>query len=196
MDEQGGDLQEKIEKMVALAVAAARGVVPSGQVMLPLAQIAAGNLAPPEARELAKVLLRLLNGERDPVALVADLTPEYAEVIWEALEAIAEPAAAPDPAGRIGLTFEELLEKVAEACTGDILLWQQVWTFTAELAADERLPAGVRALGAVLRRILAGERQKYVLAELPAEYRPGVARLLDWLLELAVNPGEDETGAV
>lgn len=182
--------------MVALAVAAARGVVPSGQVMLPLAQIASGDLAPPEARELAKALLRLLNGERDPVALAADLTPEYAEVVWEALEAVAGPAAAPAPAGRVGLTFEELLEKVAEACTGDLLLWQQLWTLTAELGADERLPADVRALGTVLRRVLAGERQKHILAELPAEYQPGVARLLDWLLELAVNPGEGETRVV
>ena len=182
---------EKIEKMVTMTVAAAKGLAPIGQVALPLAQIARSELAPPEARELAKSLSRLLRGERDPIALVADLTPEMAEVIWETLDQIEAPL--PEPAEtevRTEISFEELVEKVAGACTGEVLLWQQLWDFTEELADDDRLPPDVQALGRVLRQILAGERQKHVLEELSAEHRWAVEQLLDWLNEQAVEPPE------
>ena len=72
---------EKIEKMVSLTVSAASGTVPDTQIRMTLAQIAAGTIAPPQARDLAKSLLRLLSGERDPIDLVEDLTPELAEVV-------------------------------------------------------------------------------------------------------------------
>ena len=83
---------EKIEKMVSLTVSAARGQIPNTQISIPLAQIAAGNLAPPEARELAKTLSRIVQGERDPIGLVETLTPELTEVVWEALDQIEAPA--------------------------------------------------------------------------------------------------------
>ena len=69
---------EKIEKMVTLTVAAAKGIAPIGQVAMPLAQIAQSELAPPEARDLAKTLSRILQGERDPITLTEDLSPEFA----------------------------------------------------------------------------------------------------------------------
>jgi hypothetical protein len=180
---------EKIEKMVTMTVAAARGLAPLGQVALPLAQIAQSGLAPPEARALARALARILRGERDPLALAAELTPDMAEVIWETLDQIEAPL--PEPAEveeREEISFEELVEKVAAACTGEVLLWQQLWDFTGELAADDRLPSDIQALGRVLRQILAGERQKHVLEALSAEHRWAVEQLLDWLNEQAVEP--------
>ena len=180
---------EKIEKMVSLTVAAARGIVPPGQVSLPLAQIAGSDLAPPEARRLARSLLRILNGERDPIALVADLSPEFAEIVWDALAQIDAPSIEPGDTGRTAYTFEALIEKVAEACSGEVMLWQRLWDLTEELANESFTP-DIRALGSVLRRILAGERQKHILADLSPRHRWAVEQLLDWLRDQAVEPGE------
>jgi hypothetical protein len=182
---------EKIEKMVTLTVSAAKGLAPIGQVVLPMAQIANSPLAPPEARDLAKALSRILRGERDPIALVENLTPEFAELIWEALEQIETPLPEWDEADRSALTFEQLIEKVAEACTGEVMLWQRLWSFTEELATDSSLPPEVQALGQALRQILAGERQKYVLEALSAEHRWAVEQLLDWLVAQSAVPGQN-----
>jgi hypothetical protein len=183
---------EKIEKMVTMTVAAAKEIVPAGQVLLPLAQIANGNLAPPEARALARALIRIIKGERDPIALVEDLTPELTEVIWETLEEIEDPSPVttedPDEATRDPLTFEQLVEKVAEACSGDVMLWQRLWDFTEELSTEETAPSDIQTLGTVLRKILAGERQKHVLPVLSNEHRWAVEQLLDWLNRQGVEP--------
>lgn len=178
---------EKIEKMVSLTVSAARGQIPVTQISLPLAQIAAGDLAPPQARALARALSRILNGERDPIALVEELPPELAEVVWDALEAIEAPESGEDEE-REEVSFEELVEKVAEACTGEVMLWQRLWEFTDELSTDPRVPPDVQALGRVLRKILAGERQKHILDELSPEHRWAVEQLLDWLVEQSATP--------
>lgn len=183
------DDTEKIEKMVTMTVAAAKGLVPLGQVMLPLAQIANSDLAPPEARRLAAALNRIVKGERDPLALAEGLTPAFAETLWEALAQIEAPLPEVDEADRQPLTFEALIEKVAEACTGEVMLWQRLWNFTEELATDERLSPAMRSLGTVLRKILAGERQSYLLDELVEEHRWAVAQLLAWLNEQAATPG-------
>lgn len=183
------DDTEKIEKMVTMTVAAAKGLVPLGQVMLPLAQIANSDLAPPEARRLAAALNRIVKGERDPLALAEGLTPAFAETLWEALAQIEAPLPEVDEADRQPLTFEALIEKVAEACTGEVMLWQRLWNFTEELATDERLSPAMRSLGTVLRKILAGERQSYLLDELVEEHRWAVAQLLAWLNEQTATPG-------
>jgi hypothetical protein len=179
---------EKIEKMVTMTVAAAKGIVPVGQVALPIAQIANGNLAPPEVRDFARALSRVLQGERDPVKLAAKLTPELAAVLRDTLAQIDAPLPETDEAEPVGLTFEELVEKVAEACSGEVMLWQQLWTLTRQLAEDETLPSEIRRLGSVLRKILAGERQKFILDELAPEHRWAVEHLLDWLNERAITP--------
>jgi hypothetical protein len=188
--QEDGSYEEKIEKMTALTVSAVKGLVPAIQVALPLAQIANSPLAPPEGRELARALSRLLKGERDPIALVQDLSSELAEKVWEALEQIETPLPEGGEPVRAGLSFEQLIEKVAEACAGDLLLWQRLWTLTEELTTDQRLPPEIQRLGLVLRKILAGERQQHVLDELSAEHRWAVEQLLDWLNEQAVKPGE------
>jgi hypothetical protein len=185
-DDPAGDSgldSEKVEKMAALTVAAARGLTPVGQVILPLAQIAHSELAPPDARALARALTRVIHGERDPVALAADLSPTHAEILWETLAQIEAPLPAEAELSRQAFSFEELIEKVAEACSGEVMLWQRLWAFTEELSADERVPADVRALGTVLRKILAGERQKHVLVELSPAHRDAVEQLLDWLIQ-------------
>jgi len=189
------DDTEKIEKMVTMTVAAAKGIMPLGQVMLPLAQIANSDLAPPEARRLAAALNRIVKGERDPLALAEGLTPAFAELIWDTLARIEAPLPEVDEADREPLTFEALIEKVAEACSGEVMLWQRLWDFTEELATDNRLSPAMRALGGVLRKILAGERQSYLLDELAEEHLWAVAQLLAWLNEQAVAPeSRDDEG--
>ena len=179
---------EKIEKMVTMTVAAAKGLAPIGQVALPLAQIVQSELAPPEARDLAKALSRILRGERDPITLAKDLSPEFAELIWETLDRIEALLPEPDDVAREEISFEELIEKVAAACTGEVKLWQRLWEFTEELATDERLSPDMQALGRVLRKILAGERQPHVLDGLSTGHRWAVEQLLDWLNEQAMAP--------
>lgn len=179
---------EKIEKMVTMTVAAAKGIVPLGQVVLPITQIANSNLAPLEARDFARALARILQGERDPIKLAEALTPELAEIIWDALDQIDAPLPEADEAELVGLTFEELIEKVAEACSGEVMLWQQLWRFTGQLANEANLPPEIQTLGAVLQRILAGERQKFVLDNLAPEHRWAVEQLLDWLNQQAFVP--------
>ncbi len=183
-----GEDQEKIEKMAALTVAAAKGIIPAGQATLPLLQIANSNLAPDDARALARALYRVIQGERDPISLAETLTPAYAEVLWEVLEQIEAPLPDTDDLPRQELSFEELVEKVAEACSGEVLLWQQLWNFTGRLAEDERVPSDVRALGLALRKILAGERQRHVLDDLSPRHRWAVAQLLDWLNQQSAAP--------
>ncbi len=193
MEHQHDDnYDEKIEKMLALTVSAVRETAPSAQIAMTLVQIANGNLAPPEARNLAQTLSRILNGERDPIELVRDLPPEFAELVWGALDQIEVPPDEVDPnQEREEITFEELIEKVGEACTGNVTLWQRLWDFSEELIEDKCLVPDIQVLGYVLRRILAGERQKYVLEELSSEHRWAVEQLLDWLLEQAVEPGQN-----
>lgn len=187
LDHNDSDDQEKIDKMVTMTVAAAKGIVPLGQVALPLAQIARSPLAPPEARALAQAFSRILQGERDPLTLVEQVTPEYAEVIWETLAQIEAPLPETEQA-REPLSFEQLIEKVAEACAGEVILWQQLWEFTDELVTNAQLSPDVQALGRVLRKILAGERQKHILEELSADHRWAVEELLDWLNAQAAAP--------
>jgi hypothetical protein len=196
-DPLAGEHAEKIEKMVTITVAAAKGIVPVGQIALPLSQIAHGNLAPPEVRDFVRALSRILQGERDPIRLVESLTPEYSEIIWDTLEQIDAPLPEADEADLVGLSFEELVEKVAEACSGEIMLWQQLWHFTETLAGDQNLPPEIQALGSVLRRILAGERQKYILDDLSPQHRWAIEQLLAWLAERASEPSSpsDQTSA-
>jgi hypothetical protein len=189
LEHQADDNQaEKIEKMVTMTVAAAKGIVPLGQVMLPIAQIANGNLAPADVCDFARALGRILQGERDPLKLVEALTPEFTDIIWDTLDQIDTPLPELDKADPVGLSFEELIEKVAEACSGEVMLWQQLWLLTEQLATDENLPPEIQTLGSVLRRIMAGERQKFVLAGLASEHYWAVEQLLDWLNQRSSAP--------
>ncbi|MFN8459450.1 MAG: hypothetical protein U0401_33170 [Anaerolineae bacterium] len=111
-----------------------------------------------------------------------------AETVWETLDQIEAPLPEQESLELVGLTFEELLEKVAEACTGEVLLWQQLWQLTQHLAADTSLPPTIQTLGRVLSKILAGERQKFILDELDSTHRWAVEHLLDWLMAQTAEP--------
>jgi len=182
------DYAEKTEKMLLLTISAAKGIAPMATVVRPLSQIANGKLAPPDARELSPLFVRILNGERDPIALVENLSPEMTESVWEALDQIEQPLPESDTEAREEISFEELVEQTAEACSGNVMLWQRLWDVTAELSTDERLPTDVRTLGTVLRKILAGERQTYILRDLSIEHRWAVEQLLAWLNAQAIEP--------
>lgn len=191
-DPHENDDSEKIEKMVTMTVGAVKGIVPIGQVIFPIGQISQSPLAPPEARDFAKALTLILQGERDPISLVEELTPEFAEVIWETLAQIEAPLPEEDDdEEREAITFEALIEKVAQACTGEMMLWQRLWDFTAELMEDEELEPEIRTLGTVLRKILAGERQSYLLDDLAEEHRWAVAEMLAWLNAQAATPSSE-----
>ena len=139
---------------------------------------------------LWSVLLLLPGCPQAEFEIYGDLSPEQAELVWETLEQIEAPLAGTEELERRAVSFEELVEKVAEACTGEVMLWQRLWYFTEELITDERISPDIQALGAVLRKILAGERQKYLLDDLASEHRWAVEQLLDWLNEQAVEPNQ------
>ena len=64
-----------------------------------------------------------------------------------------------EPEGQ-GLTLEQLLDMVAQACRPDARagLAEQMHGFTRGLAADANQPAEIQALGRILNAILSGER--------------------------------------
>ena len=176
--------EERIEKLMALTVGAAKGIIPAGQVSLLLLQITNGTAAPPEIRAFTQVLLQLLKGERDP-RRGAHLPPALAEAVKETINQIEAPLpeAGADPGEAEGLTLLELLERVGEACSGNVMLWQQLWDFTETLAAAPTTPPDIKNLALALRKILAGERQQHVVEGLPPELAEPVRLLLAQLLK-------------
>ena len=176
--------EERIEKLVAMTVAAAKEIIPPGQVMLPLLQIANSNLAPPEIKAFAGVLIQLLKGNHSPDQ-VAGLPPHLRQAVADTVARINAPLPPDDHSGpqREGLSLPELLERVAQACAGNLLLWQQLWTFTEELEATPSTPPDIKTLAGVLRKILAGERQQHITAGLPPELAGPVNHLLNRLLD-------------
>ena len=182
------DYEERVEKLVALTVGVAKGVIPAGQVSLLMYQIAHGSVAPPEIREFVRCLIQITKGERDP-KMGADLPPHLAAAVRQTLEQIAAPwpETDGDEVETEGLTLLELLERVGEACTGNLQLWQQLWAFTEQLETDPTTPPEIKTLAVVLRKILAGERQSHLLEDLPPDVAASVKLLLDRLRQLSAS---------
>jgi hypothetical protein len=180
--------EEKVEKLVGLTVAAVKEIVPPGQVRMLLLQIANSTAAPPEIRNFTHVLLKLLSGDRDQASLIADLPDNLALAVEEAITRIEAPLPTDQAEEAEGLTFEALLERVAEACQGNMIIWQQLWNFTEDLEKAETTPPAIRNLAVVLRKILAGERQPHVTDTLPAELAAPVNDLLTWLRQQSASP--------
>ena len=180
--------EEKVEKLVGLTVAATKAIVPPGQVRMLLLQIANGTAAPSEIRDFASVLLKLLNGDRDRAMLTTDLPNDLALAIEGAIDRIEAPLPADQPEEKEGLSLEQLLERVAEACQGNLIIWQQLWNFTEDLEKAETTPPEIRSLAVVLRKILAGERQAHVTDTLPAELASPVNDMLAWLRQQSTSP--------
>jgi len=181
--------EERVEKLVMLTVGVAKGIIPTGQMTLLLHQIAHGAVAPPEIREFAKVLIQITKGERDP-AIGAHLPSDLAEAIKDTIARVEAPlpdAGSEDAAGE-ELTLLELLQRVGEACLGDIQLWQQLWDFSQTLQEQDTTPPEIKTLAEVIRKILAGERQQHITADLPPQLAEPVNLLLAQLLQHAVSP--------
>jgi hypothetical protein len=183
--------EERVEKLVMLTVGVAKDILPAGQIGLLFYQIAHGTIAPPEIRSFVKVLIQITQGERDPDA-GAHLPSDLAQAVKETIERIEAPpavgeASVAEPETE-GLTLIELLERVGEACGGNVALWQQLWRFTEQLESEPTTPPNIKALALVLRKILAGERQSCITEDLPPELAGPVNVLLEALLKQAVSP--------
>jgi hypothetical protein len=178
--------EERVEKLVSLTVAAAKEIIPLNQIRLLLLQITNGDAAPSEIRAFTRVLLKVLRGERD-AEIGSHLPPDLAHSVKETIEQIEAPL--PEIEAEVeGLTLEQLLERIAEACQGNIILWQQLWDFTEILEKAETTPPDIQLLAVVLRKILAGERQNHVTESLPTELAEPVRDLLNWLRRQASPP--------
>ncbi len=126
------------------------------------------HLGSPSANSAAQSLVRVCGSPEAANAYLAQMAED------EAAE-VASPAQ-----GEEGITLEQLLGYVAQACRGNAELGEQLWPLVQTLAADEDQPPETRALGQVLRLILAGERQPD-LSALPPELAQAIQEMLDSL---------------
>ena len=144
-------------------------------------------------RRFAASVRRILAGERDLDVLTEGLSSQPALIVRQVLEGLAgggvdkgalhlagathlEPAP-PSPQEADGITLDQLLALVARAAAGDHDLGAQLFPLAQQMARDPSLPPELRALGGVLVRLLAGERDAD-LSALPPELAETVRRML------------------
>lgn len=139
-------------------------------------------------RALPPVFRRILAGERDLDTLTDDLDHVDSLIVQRILGVLAgEPApfaqpAAPTPSappqgGQQGFTLEQLFGIVAAACRGDAQA-RQMTPLLVGMLQQPAMPAEIQALGGALARILAGERDPGLAADLPGEMKQPVIALL------------------
>ncbi|MEM7032126.1 MAG: hypothetical protein AAF629_21420 [Chloroflexota bacterium] len=188
-DDDHDSYQERIEKLSMLTVGVAKDIAPAGQITMLMHQIVHGTVAPPEIRDFTKVLLQVIEGERDP-EIGCHLPDELAQTVRDTIRQIEEPlpGETDEEMPREGLSLPELLTRVGEACTGNVMLWQQLWNFTEELEHSPTTPPEIQQLAIVLRKILAGERQAHITEELSPDIAVSVNQLLDHLRDISVTP--------
>jgi hypothetical protein len=122
-------------------------------------------------RDLVAVLRRILDGERDPNALLAGLDDADTIIAGDVLQALGVEVSAPPPAEEAqGMTLDALLDLVAQACRPDAPagLAEQLHALTRGISTDASMPDDIRALGRVLNAILSGERAPDLSALPPA----------------------------
>jgi len=132
-------------------------------------------------RALADALRRILDGERDPVALFASLDDTDALIVGDVLRALGvEVPPTGDEDGGDMVTLDDFLSMIAAACQPDAPdgLAEQLLGATRGMAAQPTVPTGMRELGRVLNAILSGERDPD-LAGLPPDLADKVHKLLD-----------------
>ena len=132
-------------------------------------------------RALADALRRILNGERDPIALFAGLDDTDALIVGDVLRALGvEVPLMGDEAGGDMVTLDDFLSMIVAACQPDAPdgLAEQLLGATRGMAAQPTAPAGMRELGHVLNAILSGERN-LDLADLPPDLADKVRKLLE-----------------
>ena len=143
-------------------------------------------------RNVPPVIRRILDGERDLKALTANLNREAALIIRQVLAALAGGGAedegalhlggathlgTPPPEEADGITLDQLLALVARAAGRGRDLGAQLFPLAQQMARDPSLPPELRALGGVLVRLLAGERDPD-LSALPPELAAAVRQML------------------
>jgi len=173
---------------VAQAVAAACGgnSAAQNQVEGMFPQFERGNW------RIVGAIRRIWAGERDLEALTDDIDRNSALIVQRILGVLAgepapfaQPAApsAPAPAGAPaaaegeGFTLEQLFGLVAAACQGDAQA-RQMAPLLVGMLQQPAMPAEIQALGGALARILAGERDPGLAADLPEELGQAVIALL------------------
>ena len=132
-------------------------------------------------RALADALRRILNGERDPIALFASLDDTDALIAGDVLRALGvEVPLMGDEDGGDMVTLDDFLSMIVAACQPDAPdgLAEQLLGATHGMAAQPTAPAGMRELGRVLNAILSGERNPD-LADLPLDLADKVHKLLE-----------------
>jgi hypothetical protein len=137
----------------------------------------------------ATAIRRIVGGERDLDSLTDELSYLQASVVERILGVLAgEPApfaqpsapastSAPAEAEGDGFTLEQLFGFVAAACQGDAQA-RQMAPLLVQSMQQPAAPPELRALGGVFARILAGERDPGLAADLPGELQQAVIALL------------------
>jgi hypothetical protein len=136
-------------------------------------------------RALADALRRILNGERDPIALFVSLDDTDALIAGDVLRALGvEVPLMGDEDGGDMVTLDDFLSMIVMACRPDAPddLAEQLLGATRGMAAQPTAPAGMRELGRVLNAILSGERNPD-LADLPPDLADKVRGVLAQLDE-------------
>jgi hypothetical protein len=145
-------------------------------------------------RALADALRRILNGERDPIALFASLDDTDALIAGDVLRALGvDVPLMGDEDGGDMVTLDDFLSTVVVACRPDAPdgLAEQLLGATRGMAAQPTAPAGMRELGLVLNAILSGERDPD-LADLPPDLADKVRGVLAQLDECRMSNGSFE----
>jgi hypothetical protein len=134
-------------------------------------------------RALVGVLRRIMDGARDPDALLDGLDAADTVIAGAVLRGLGVETGTPPlraaGAAQDGMTLDDLFQAVAAVCTGQAPdgLGAQLHALTHQLSRDPDQPDAVRALGRVLNRVLSGERDPD-LGDLPPDLADAVRRLL------------------
>ena len=138
-----------------------------------------------EWRALADALRRILDGERDPLALFASLDDTDALIAGDVLRALGvDVPLMGDEDGGDMVKLDDFLSMVVVACRPDVPegLAEQLLGATRGMAAQPNAPTGMRELGRALNAILSGERSPD-LADLPPDLADKVRGVLAQLDE-------------
>lgn len=110
-------------------------------------------------RNLATALRNVLDGQRDPAVLLANLEGDHALLVGLALSALGVDVGLPEE-HEDAMTLDDILGHIANACRPDAPegLSAQLHTVTHGMATQAGAPAEINGLGRVLNDILSGER--------------------------------------
>jgi hypothetical protein len=137
--------------------------------------------SPEDVRSLAKILRRILAGERNPE--MSALPGPFAEIIQGMIQDLMEdernrrPEDGNPNQDEEGLTLEEFLSMVETAAKGDQRLGAQLFSLTQQMSRDTSLEASLRELAQVLSLVLAGDHNP-AISNLSSQLREPVSQML------------------